>query len=313
MASEIPSLFSTQQWHELFNLDLYYRVKAKDPALSEAQTNLVAQHWLKYLIVSNLSDQALCKHIVALKQKKSDQIDSRFPIHQITALHIACMRNRKPVVEMLLKVGADTLVEDQYGWSGRYVIHHRDKMRKFYAEFDRHYSELQERYEQMKGHIPALQLLEYRSLESRLQYAFQTPQALMDLVFYGTIDPGLWLDFIQKEEESTDSLFSSLFSSNRFHERTKELLSQLMLFENSASKLSAHVTARELMQKVRALFIEYEGIETVAKLIENLQAINGVFEGNNIHIRTTEEIEQEDVEAIGQTLILLLHQLFSNA
>lgn len=111
-------MFSVDQWQALFNPDLFSRVRIEDQSVPEEQRQMVSQHYLKYLIALDCESDLLSATIQRLTPA---EINSKFTIHQITALHIACMKNQKPVVEMLLEQGADITTEDQYGWS---CLHH---------------------------------------------------------------------------------------------------------------------------------------------------------------------------------------------
>lgn len=115
------SVLSQRQWGEIFSGDVYQKVVHKDPSVSEEKKQAVRRHSLKYLIALDQSDASIFKFIESLKNKRSPQLNSPFSRHQVTALHIAVMKNREAVVKALIKAGANVYQVDKYGWT---PLHH---------------------------------------------------------------------------------------------------------------------------------------------------------------------------------------------
>ncbi|MFI5342782.1 MAG: ankyrin repeat domain-containing protein [Chlamydiales bacterium] len=160
-------------------------------------------------------------------------------------------------------------------WQKPYIITEKQRLQEFFKCFEHHCQKLDQLEKEMKGHIPYLKKIEYQSLAARLLYPFTTPWALAYLVFSQTIDADGWFKFLQKHEklDSQDSWFSALFHHNSYHHLVKELLFDLMIFEENAKKLSKNPLATELMQRLRLHFLSFEGIHSAQKLLVYLEKL----------------------------------------
>ncbi len=120
-SQQTQSVLSEEKWHALFPKELYQKATDKNSSISASEKRPVRMHSLKYLIVLGYSDENLFKLIQNLKSKNSHQINSPFPLHQFTALHIAVMRNRPRVVKELIEARANVEAQDEFGWT---PLHH---------------------------------------------------------------------------------------------------------------------------------------------------------------------------------------------
>ena len=556
------SILSDLQWKSLFSEDIYRKVKKKDPSVLPSDKKLVIAHGLKYLIALDQPDDTICGFIDVLKMSNSTQINSSFPHHRITALHVAIMRNRSVVVDKLIEVGASVTAQDEHGWFplhhaalisnhlvqlllqngakvdartqlggnykdllglagiertsdrallsykalskeseeihssslserlkmdyvdecmwpekflfhlwteipekergrslnqmqiseelypqfktnplkiilnetqalgidamagqfiapftligeytgeivkekkgildsnvqltysfllkeernytisvdaekmgnwtrymndgfpnvfsfdlfntagqkyrkvffvadpegirdgeslfydytwryhtlkwGHYVLVEKEKMRSFFRNFDEHYKNLIQIYNEMEQptnpnqHVNYSQIIQFRALEARLLYPFQTPLALMDLVFSQTIDPCEWVDFLENEKKNKESLFKCVFEEgNSYQTKLEKLLWSLMAFDIAAKKLSIETPGQDIMKKIRQLFLTKENILTVDELRCKLEELNRFFNLKSLGIRSS--FTRTEIEDISKELDNKINELF---
>ncbi|NNM43142.1 MAG: hypothetical protein HKM07_02220 [Chlamydiae bacterium] len=198
---------------------------------------------------------------------------------------------------------------------GRYKLEEKQKVREFFQNFETHKAKfIQLKYEMdnpadPSQHISCQQLVEYRALESRLLYSFQTPMVLIDLTFSETIDPDLWLTFFIDEQRNKSSIFSSAINpSVPGYLRIRNLLLNLVIIEKSLQKIKVVEIGGILAQNVRQKFLDHEDSLSIPELSDKIQKFAGFFESCALDAR--EDFSIEEIKVICEQTKQIMIEIF---
>jgi hypothetical protein len=165
---------------------------------------------------------------------------------------------------------------------GRYIISKKIEMRGFLSNFSSDVLELQRRYTYLfnpnnRNRLTYKDCIRYNGLEARLFYPFQTPMALIDLVFSQTIDAREWINFIDQEEKKPNSLFRAVLNENESFSKTYNLLIKLERLDDNLRYISQGPRGKEVSDTIRNLFLIHEDILAVPELISKIEELNHFF------------------------------------
>ena len=186
-------------------------------------------------------------------------------------------------------------------WENPYFLEKKEEIREFFKEFTKNTMLLNQLAKNLNGSTTGKKLLEFRALEARLFFPFQTPIALIDLAFSQTIKVSEWLEFFKQENKKTskNSSFKTLFESNdKNYVGINNLLEELTEFEDFSVDLAITEAGKNFVERIRKVILDNEEAVPANQLLNDLQELNkliwqSVEKWNSQKIVTTEIHFQE--------------------
>ncbi len=169
-------------------------------------------------------------------------------------------------------------------WGKPYEITGKGAMRLFFQGFEDYLKGLGELFElaqanerQQEAAQDSPYWVQFKALETRLLYPFQTPTALMDLVFSRTINPTEWQNFVREQGILSDSLTGVVNDPSDHYKKWQDLLGQLARFEGNAVAPPQNLQ-NEIMPGIRTRFLERIEAYSADRMMEVLTGFNNFIE-----------------------------------